>query len=640
MGLGTVSSDSSDGIENGKEFSFNNGQGYPITLRNTDTYLVDGNILKWDATDRKLVDSGISSANLTVLDGTYEDMTVGVANKLGTNTVGNAYTPIYLNEGEATATTVTRITSRNYLDYDNNSNTLITTGSICWWNGAYNSSNASNLMYSYYGAIVGTTADQEISGLKTFSTAPLISATLSDDLDDTTVVTAEWVVRLFSKKTDLEAVKTELEEKINSEAEAREAADNDLQDAIDQEIADREAANDEIKSLIEDETEAREAADEVLETAIEQEVADREAAITQIQESITNITNGTTIVTEAGKVSNSLTLSYSDDSETYTFDGSEDVSVTIPVYEGDNSTIIIDENNTISVNEVSPSQVIFDDDFILTEPFGIYDPTAEDSGRITVECKGKSLQEFLESALQQEASPEVTQPSATLTVSRTGYVEVGTTVTETFSVTFNEGSYQYGPDSTGVIVESYSISDTNGSTAGTSSGSLNSFVVADGTTYRVTAVVAYSDGVAPYTNLGNEDEASKITAGSITRTSSYLYGYRAMFYGTLTDKSGEIDSATIRALTTSARPTSGSTVSVSIPVGAYRVIIAVPSTFQVTSVKDVNGMNAEIFSSFTSIQVEVNGYDNYDATTYNVYYIDSAEAVETANTYTATIASA
>ena len=74
------------------------------------------------------------------------------------------------------------------------SSNLVTLNTIAYWDGRYaTTSNLSNLTYCKYGYIVGTTGTQTISGAKTFSTAPKISATLSNDLNDTTVITSAWV---------------------------------------------------------------------------------------------------------------------------------------------------------------------------------------------------------------------------------------------------------------------------------------------------------------------------------------------------------------------------------------------------------------------------------------------------------------
>ena len=111
-----------------------------------------------------------------------------------------------------------------------------------------------------------------------------------------------------------------------------------------------------------------------------------------------------------------------------------------------------------------------------------------------------------------------------------------------------------------------------------------------------------------------------------------------MFYGTRTDNT-ELDSAKIRALTgIKEGAKANNSLSVSIPVGAKRVVIAVPSNRSVTSVKDVNDSSAEIISAFETKTIKVEGAEGYTAVDYKVYICDYANAATAANTYKVTIA--
>lgn len=70
-GLGTLSEEN--------EFTFSSGEGYPITLRDSDGDLVDGNVVMWDNVGKRLTDSGIVANLIALQNGTYEGMTVGNA---------------------------------------------------------------------------------------------------------------------------------------------------------------------------------------------------------------------------------------------------------------------------------------------------------------------------------------------------------------------------------------------------------------------------------------------------------------------------------------------------------------------------------------------------------------------------------
>ena len=284
---------------------------------------------------------------------------------------------------------------------------------------------------------------------------------------------------------------------------------------------------------------------------------------------------------------------------------------------------------------VNADNAFFTKDMTFTYAFGKYQPT---NGSVTIDSEGMSVQDLLESAFAKEENPTVTQPSTSVTLTGAGAKEVGTEFTPSYSVDFNPGKYQYGP-ATGVTATAYAVTDTNSGSASTQTGSFTAFTVEDGTNYKVSVTTTHTAGAVPKTNLGNEYAAGQIQAGTKTANSGAVTGFRNEFYGTMTTKPGTMTSADIRALSGKKAQATG-TISVSVPVGAMRVVIAVPDSKVVNSVLDVNGLNAQIFSSFTHTTVEVEGANNYTAMTYNVYYLDYANANDTANTYTVTIANA
>ena len=260
---------------------------------------------------------------------------------------------------------------------------------------------------------------------------------------------------------------------------------------------------------------------------------------------------------------------------------------------------------------IDADTLFFTKDLVFTQAFGKYAPDGSGSVTIPTETNDMSIQDLLESAFSEEKNPTITQPSTSVTLTGAGSKEVGTEFTPSYSVGFNPGNYQYGP-ATGVTVTSYAVTDTNSGSASTQTGSFTQFTVGDDTNYKVSVTTSHSAGAVPKTNL---------------------------FYGTMTTKPGTMTSADIRGLTGKKAQTTG-TVSVSVPVGAMRVVFAVPSSKVVNSVLDVNGLNAQIFSSFTHTTVQVEGANGYTAQEYNVYYLDYANANDTANTYTFTVANA
>ena len=279
--------------------------------------------------------------------------------------------------------------------------------------------------------------------------------------------------------------------------------------------------------------------------------------------------------------------------------------------------------------------VYFDKDLVTTSAIGNITLT---NGQATIAATGKNLKQVFDTIFVKEKNPSVTQPAVSVSLAGAGAKEVGTKVTPSYTATFNAGKYEFGP-ATGCSITSWSVTDTNNAgPLNTATGSFTEITVADDTNYKVTATGNFSEGAIPVTNVGNEYASGKIIAGSKSATSSAITGYRNSFYGTLTEK-GELTSDIIRSLGKSNQALkNGNTFDITIPVGAMRVVFAYPATLRdVTSVKDVNGLNAEISGAFTKSTLSIEGLNNFQGINYKVYVTDFAEAVATANTYKVTI---
>lgn len=266
--------------------------------------------------------------------------------------------------------------------------------------------------------------------------------------------------------------------------------------------------------------------------------------------------------------------------------------------------------------------------------------TKTQTGTATFATKGKSIAEALTDIFSKRLQPGTpTAPAVTLTFGQAKAYEVGTTISPSYSVSLSAGSYTYGP-ATGIVATSWEITDTAGNTADTATGSFADVVVADNTNYKITAKANYGEGAVAKDNLGSDSNpVVKIAAGSATKTSGAITGYRNTFYGAVTEKA-EVTSTIIRGLSgkSNAAWSNGKSFTVNIPVGAVRVIFAYPATLQdVSSVKDVNGLNAEIKSAFTKSAVTVAGAGADAGIEYKVYVTDFAEPVAKANSYTVKI---
>lgn len=290
--------------------------------------------------------------------------------------------------------------------------------------------------------------------------------------------------------------------------------------------------------------------------------------------------------------------------------------------------------------KVDADKVILQNDITMAGNYTqVGNLTKEQTKTATFATKGKSVAEALTEIFSKRLQPTITSnPAVTLTFGQAKAYEVGTTVSPTYSASLSAGSYTYGP-ATGITATSWEISDTAGNTADTASGSFADVVVTDNTNYKITAKANYGAGAVAVDNLGATSSPEiKIAAGSATQTSGAITGYRNTFYGTVTEKA-EVTSTIIRGLTKSNKAlANGNSFTVNIPVGAVRVIFAYPATLQdVSSVKDVNGLNAEIKSAFTKSSITVAGAGADTGIAYKVYVTDFAEPVAKSNSYTVKI---
>lgn len=285
---------------------------------------------------------------------------------------------------------------------------------------------------------------------------------------------------------------------------------------------------------------------------------------------------------------------------------------------------------------LTDENVTMTDDFTATVNIGTFSVPASGSG--TIAAQGKTLKEFLSGLFAKAKDPNVTQPSVSISLAGAGAKEVGSEFTPSYSVNFNAGSYQYGP-ATGVTA-TYAVSDTASHTATAASGSFAKFTVADTTNYKVSVVATHTAGVAPKNNLGTPVDSKKIVAGTKNASSGTVTGYRNSFWGGVKSKEGTPTSAIIRGLAgkKNGSISAGNTGDAQESVGDMRVIIAVPAPRTINSIKDVNGLNAEAFSAFTHITVNVEGANGYTAKSYNVYYKDNAAACDKANKWHFTVA--
>lgn len=282
------------------------------------------------------------------------------------------------------------------------------------------------------------------------------------------------------------------------------------------------------------------------------------------------------------------------------------------------------------------------------------------NGTATLNAQGKSVAAVLKEILSKRLQPTITaQPSISgFNLSGAKAVEAGTTLASASytGATLSPGSYQYGPE-TGVAATNWTVeritdqatdqvasADAASLSGGSDDNGGNGFVIGDvggenvvaSLKYRATAT--HGTGVTAHDNLGGDSEpAVAIAAGTKTRETAAYTPFRNVFYGASTDKP-ELNSAAIRALTPTGKAYAAGNLTLSVPAGAQRVVIACLATK--TGVKKVvnqTAMNADVTSTFVKSVVPVEGAEGYTAQDYNVWVFEPAVPYENPATLQVTL---
>lgn len=334
------------------------------------------------------------------------------------------------------------------------------------------------------------------------------------------------------------------------------------------------------------------------------------------QESSIKVYNGTTWEVYGGKV---LDASYDSTTNKLTITKpSGTTEIDLHVYLAGNGINVDNSTDKISADmDYITDNMVIGQDLTVTQATGAY----KDGAKITA---GTSLQEILKKILQEVKQPIITKtPSVTVSLTGAGAKEVGTEFTPSYVVTFHDGTYTYTPNNAGCTAGTYSVTDSNNGTASTKTGTFTQFTVGDDTNYKVTATATYTDGVVAKDNTGaNSNPEIKIAAGTTpSASSSAVTGYRSWFTGTSTSELGSTDytSAFVRSLSNRNSVPNTNAFTINVPAGARRVVVAVPTGWKLSYVKDQSALNADIVTKFNKYSVNVEGTNGYTAKAYNVF---------------------
>lgn len=309
----------------------------------------------------------------------------------------------------------------------------------------------------------------------------------------------------------------------------------------------------------------------------------------------------------------------------------------------------------VTIDELDADKVTFDKDLVFTKTFGKYVPD-KTTGSVTIPTAtdGMSLKDLLLNAFSEETDPSKTDPAVSFSSVAEGSKEVGTEVTLSYTASLSAGSYTYGP-ATGITAKTWEVSVANiegSSKLTTNSSNFGKVTVKDGDSakYKITAKATYDAGAMPVTNLGNDCPSKQIAAGSKSKTSSGLTGYRAWFHcyrpgGSLIDINS-ITSDTIRNNIGSDTKTkwvskNGSFTSSLATTNMQQIFFAAPAGV-VKSVAVAHSVNGAPQTVLTKT-IYVKGAGNYvtsdapNGMAYDLFYVSNDNPNDGSATYTITV---
>lgn len=160
------------------------------------------------------------------------------------------------------------------------------------------------------------------------------------------------------------------------------------------------------------------------------------------------------------------------------------------------------------------------------------------------------------------------------------------------------------------------------------------FTIGDETlNYQSTA--SYQEGIIKNDNLGEPYPEGHILAGSIKSNVVTFKGLRKLFFGV---DNPDQNSASIRSLQSLLNPANGTKFLINIPPGARKVSFSYPASLRdASSVKYIEGLNAEVKGVFSKSLTPVEGANKYPAKEHKTYEFIPAAPFESAATYEVTI---
>ena len=253
---------------------------------------------------------------------------------------------------------------------------------------------------------------------------------------------------------------------------------------------------------------------------------------------------------------------------------------------------------------------------------------------------GMSVRQMFENILSKVLYPSKPTPSvASWSLTNSGAKEIGTTITPSFKVKYNPGTYAYGSTKNSTAgsgtyaagaTATITLNDGNtldGTIGGDGSAqkeitiSGSSMTVTSSTNYYGDSVsIGYAEGATPLTNTGTEYADAKVSAGTCsnsTDTGKITHYREGCFYGTVSHNNA-ITSSVIRGLNKLGGNYSATNKTFTVPVGATKIIIACP--------KGKTGPSSVLN---TTVNAEMWNEDNFKVSTPTVISVGGADSTAT-----------
>ena len=228
--------------------------------------------------------------------------------------------------------------------------------------------------------------------------------------------------------------------------------------------------------------------------------------------------------------------------------------------------------------------------------------------------KGTSFEDIIQKMLTSVIPANYVAPICNINGSENKVLEAGTIINPTITPSFIKNDAgdinRYILKKKGVIVKD---------TLSLQTFTDNNLLIGDDVVDFI-ATMFFNDGPIKNNNIDEPSPIGQIKAGSIFSNTVNYTGVRNLFYGCSTNNIPISNNEEVRSLNKKENPIAGTSLTLNIPAGTKKIIIAYPSTIRdISSIKYVEGLNAEIKTIFQKSLLNISGANNYNPIEYKVF---------------------